>query len=93
MTPLTEQDAERYIADLAFTPGPPGFVGLEVDLLLTRPGLPHSLVDSLAARPPLLRHGFLIARSARVVVVSGPPSPGSTSARIGWRTTWRSRSR
>jgi glutamate--cysteine ligase len=75
VTPLTETAAEQHLARHAFTPGPPGFVGAAVDLLLTRPGLPFSLVESLAARPPL-RHGFLAARSARVLVVSGPPSPG-----------------
>lgn len=75
MISLTERAAELLIADHAFAPGPPGFVGLAVDLLLDRPGLPGSLVHSLGERPPL-RHGFLTARSARVVVVSGPPSPG-----------------
>ncbi|MCA2218328.1 glutamate-cysteine ligase family protein [Jidongwangia harbinensis] len=75
MTPLTEPAAEEHLARHALTPGPPGFVGAEVELLLARPGLPSSLIGSLAARPPL-RHGFLAARSARVLVVSGPPSPG-----------------
>jgi glutamate--cysteine ligase len=72
---LTEQEAELLIADQAFAPGVPGFVGAAVDLLLDRPGLPGSLVGSLADRAPL-RHGYMTARSSRVVVVSGPPSPG-----------------
>jgi glutamate--cysteine ligase len=75
LTPLTETAAERHLRDIALTAGPPGFVGVAADLLLTAPGVPFSLVESLAERPQL-RHGFMTARSARVVVVSGPPSPG-----------------
>lgn len=71
MISLTEPAAERLIAGHAFAPGLPGFVGLTVDLLLDRPGQPAGP----AGRLPL-RHGFLAARSARVLVVSGPPSPG-----------------
>ncbi|MGW4943129.1 glutamate-cysteine ligase family protein [Actinoplanes sp. NPDC004185] len=75
MISLTEPAAELLVAEHAFTPGLPGFVGLSVDLLLDEPGLPESLVGSLRERPPL-RHGLLGARSARIAVVSGPPSPG-----------------
>jgi len=71
---LTEPAAERHLADHAFAPGLPGFVGLAVDLLLDRPGQPRHPAGT-AQRLPLL-HGFLTARSARVMVVSGPPSPG-----------------
>jgi len=79
---LSEPAAEFLVADRAFTPGLPGFVGLAVDLLLDEPGLPAS-PPGLPASPPgpwrertPLRHGFLSARSPRVLVVSGPPSPG-----------------
>lgn len=75
MTTLTEQTAGLLIAGRAFTPGPPGFVGAAVDLPLAAPGLPDPVVASLVSRPAL-RHGFLTARSRRVAVVSGPPSPG-----------------
>ncbi len=75
MTALTETAAGRHLAAHALVPSVPGFVGLAVDLPLSPPGLPFSLVGSLAERPPL-RHGFLTARSARLLVVSGPPSPG-----------------
>jgi glutamate--cysteine ligase len=65
---LSEQVAEEFVAARAFSPGLPGFVGIAVDLL----------VDP--ARAPggrrALRHGFLDTRSPRVLVVSGPPSPG-----------------
>jgi glutamate--cysteine ligase len=73
---LTERAAELLIADHAFAPGPPGFVGAAVDLPLPAPGLPPTLTESLRAERPPLRHGFLTARSSRLVVVSGPPSPG-----------------
>lgn len=63
---------EELIAARAFTPALPGFVGIAVDLLLDPAGAP-------AGRRPL-RHGFLDARSPRVVVVSGPPSPGLETA-------------
>ncbi|MEU7901418.1 glutamate-cysteine ligase family protein [Actinoplanes sp. NPDC049118] len=75
MISLTEPAAERLVADQAFTPGMPGFVGVAVDLLLDRPALPGTPPGSPAERPRL-RHGFLTAGSARVAVVSGPPSPG-----------------
>lgn len=75
METLTEQDAERLLAARAFAPATPGFVGAAVDLPLAAPGLSPALVEALDARPPL-RHGFRTARSARLVVVSGPPSPG-----------------
>jgi len=75
VTPLTETAAEARLRDTALTPGAPGFVGVAADLLLTAPGVPLSLVESLAGRPQL-RHGFITARSPRVIVVSGPPSPG-----------------
>ncbi|WP_328469229.1 glutamate-cysteine ligase family protein [Actinoplanes sp. NBC_00393] len=68
MTTLTEQAAEEFIAARAFTPGLPGFVGIAVDLLLDPAAAPEG------RRP--LRHGFLDTRSSRVMVVSGPPSPG-----------------
>jgi len=72
---LTEPAAERLVAEHALTPGVPGFTGLAVDLLLAEPGLPAALAGSWRARPPL-RHGFVSTRSPRIVVVSGPPSPG-----------------
>ncbi|MEU4695166.1 glutamate-cysteine ligase family protein [Actinoplanes sp. NPDC023714] len=68
MTALTEQAAAELIAAGAFSPGLPGFVGIAVDLLLDPASAP-------TGRRPL-RHGFLDARSPRVMVVSGPPSPG-----------------
>lgn len=78
MSTLTEQGAERLIADRAFACTPPGFVGAAVDLALDRPVPPGPPVVALRRRPPL-RHGFLTARSPRVLVVSGPPSPGLDS--------------
>ncbi|AGZ43118.1 glutamate-cysteine ligase family protein [Actinoplanes friuliensis] len=83
MISLTEPAAERLVADHAFAPGLPGFVGLAVDLLLDQPGLPPPVAGSLRHRPRL-RHGFLTSRSERVLVVSGPPSPGleSSAARM-----------
>ncbi|MBG0567282.1 glutamate-cysteine ligase family protein [Actinoplanes aureus] len=68
MTTQTEQAAESFIAGRAFTTGLPGFVGIAVDLLLDPAGAP-------GGRRPL-RHGFLDTRSPRLMVVSGPPSPG-----------------
>lgn len=84
MFSLTERSAEALVADQAFAPGLPGLVGVAVDLLLDDPGVPESLAGSLTQRPPL-RHGFLTARSPRVLVVSGPPSPGvdAAAARMG----------
>ncbi|RZU54367.1 glutamate--cysteine ligase [Krasilnikovia cinnamomea] len=78
MITLTEAAAEEHLAATAFTPAAPGLLGLTVELLLERPGLPQPLVESLAARPRM-RHGYLTARSARVLVASGPPSPGIES--------------
>ncbi|MCO8274248.1 glutamate-cysteine ligase family protein [Actinoplanes sp. TRM 88003] len=75
MTTLTEQAAALLLTEHAFSPATPGFVGAEVDLPLGPPGLPDALLTALALRP-VLRHGFLTARSARLAVVSGPPSPG-----------------
>ncbi|MET3422882.1 glutamate--cysteine ligase [Actinoplanes tereljensis] len=69
MTQLTEQAAELLIAERAFAPAPPGFVGAAVDVPAASP--PDSRTR--------LRHGYLAARSARVAVVSGPPSPGLTN--------------
>ncbi|MDI6097138.1 glutamate-cysteine ligase family protein [Actinoplanes sp. NEAU-A12] len=68
MGTLNEQAAEEYIAARAFTPGVPGFVGIAVDLLVDPACAP-------SGRRPL-RHGFLDTRSPRILVVSGPPSPG-----------------
>jgi len=65
VTTLTEQAAELFIADLAFGPAPPGFVGAAVDLPFAGP----------AERLPL-RHGFLAPAGPRLASVSGPPSPG-----------------
>ncbi|GAA4951671.1 glutamate-cysteine ligase family protein [Actinoplanes utahensis] len=65
---LNERAAEEFIAAGAFTPGVPGFVGIAVDLLVDPACAP-------AGRRPL-RHGFLDTRSPRILVVSGPPSPG-----------------
>ncbi|GAB1640527.1 glutamate-cysteine ligase family protein [Krasilnikovia sp. MM14-A1259] len=78
MITLTETAAEEHLAATAFAPAAPGLLGLTVELLLSHPGVPHPLVDSLRARPRM-RHGFLTARSARVLVASGPPSPGIDS--------------
>lgn len=75
MTTLTEQAAELLLAGRAFDPAPPGFVGAAIDVPLAPPGLPPATLARLVARPAL-RHGFLTARSARLAVVSGPPSPG-----------------
>jgi glutamate--cysteine ligase len=68
VTTLTEQAAEEFFAARAFDAGMPGFVGVAVDLLLDPAGAPTGR--------RALRHGFLDVRSPRVVVVSGPPSPG-----------------
>ncbi|MFF0379114.1 glutamate-cysteine ligase family protein [Actinoplanes missouriensis] len=68
MIALTEKAAADLLAAEAFSPGLPGFVGIAVDLLLDPASAP-------SGRRPL-RHGFLDARSPRVMVVSGPPSPG-----------------
>ncbi|WP_285474301.1 glutamate-cysteine ligase family protein [Actinoplanes sp. NBRC 101535] len=65
---LSEQAAEDLIAARAFSSGLPGFVGIAVDLLLDPACAP-------TGRRPL-RHGFLDTRSPRLLVVSGPPSPG-----------------
>ena len=70
---LTEPAAELLVATHALTPARPGLTGLAVDLLLEEPGIPDPQL--MAVRRPL-RHGFLSARSRRVLVVSGPPSPG-----------------
>lgn len=80
MISLTERAAELILTDTAFAPARPGLVGAAVDLLLSRPGLPGSLTGTLVRQRPRLRHGFLTARSPRVAVVSGPPSPGIDSA-------------
>ncbi|MFI5494132.1 glutamate-cysteine ligase family protein [Actinoplanes sp. NPDC051859] len=80
MLTLTERAAEVLLAASAFTPARPGFVGAAVDLLVTQPGLPGPLTRSLHSQQPRLRHGFLTARSPRVAVVSGPPSPGIDAA-------------
>jgi glutamate--cysteine ligase len=66
VTPLTERDAERYLAARALTAAHPGFVGLAADLPPTTPG---------PAGRSRLRHGFLVVEQGRVAV-SGPPSPG-----------------
>ncbi|WP_433383727.1 glutamate-cysteine ligase family protein [Actinoplanes sp. CA-142083] len=79
MTTLTEQAAELLVAGRAFDPAPPGFVGAAVDVPLAAPGLPPASARQLAARPAL-RHGFVTARSPRLAVVSGPPSPGLTAS-------------
>ena len=71
MSPLSETAAEQHLRATAFTPAVPGFVGVSIDLLLTASGLPPA-----PAGPRPLRHGYLLARSARLVTVSGPPSPG-----------------
>ncbi|GGQ61136.1 glutamate-cysteine ligase family protein [Couchioplanes azureus] len=85
MLPLTERAAETLLADRAFAPARPGFVGAAVDLLLSQPGLPGSLTGSLLTERPRLRHGFVTVRSPRIAVVSGPPSPGidAAIARLG----------
>jgi glutamate--cysteine ligase len=80
---LTEPAAQRLLAAYAFTPGLPGLTGLAVDLLLadpepSRPPEPASDPAAMRERSPL-RHGFLGVRSPRLVVVSGPPSPGIDS--------------
>nr|BFE71613.1 hypothetical protein GCM10020092_049140 [Actinoplanes digitatis] len=83
MTSLSESAAERLVADTAFAPGMPGFVGLAVDLLLDEP-VPSADPGGTPGERRPLRHGFLTARSARIVTVSGPPSPGieSSAARM-----------
>jgi glutamate--cysteine ligase len=68
---LTEQAAELLIADHAFAPGRPGFVGAAVDL--PRAGSFPGVAGSR------LRHGFLTRRGPGVLAVSAPPSPGLQS--------------
>ncbi|MEV4352693.1 glutamylcysteine synthetase, partial [Actinoplanes sp. NPDC049596] len=70
MTTLTERAAELLVAAHAFDPATPGFVGAALEL---------PVAAAPSHRVPL-RHGFLDGRSARVVVVSGPPSPGLPTA-------------
>ncbi|WP_236718158.1 glutamate-cysteine ligase family protein [Actinoplanes sp. TFC3] len=82
MLTLTENKARTLLEDAAFAPARPGFVGVEVDLLLASPGLPAPLVSTLTEGVSPLRHGYLAAHSARVAVVSGPPSPGLDVALI-----------
>src|SRR5262245_50874180 len=70
MTPLTEADAERYLAREALIPAHPRLVGLVLDLPLAR---------SVPSGMPRLRLGFRTAGTDRVLV-SGPPSPGLEAA-------------
>jgi glutamate--cysteine ligase len=69
VTQLTEQAAEQLIADRAFAPAPPGFVGAAVDVPVSAP----------PATRTRLRHGYLAPRRAHTAVLSGPPSPGLTN--------------
>lgn len=74
MTALTEEAAERHIAEHSFATGAPGFVGAVVQLVAT-PLLP----DGPAPAGPVfhrLRHGHLTGDLDGVVSVSTPPSPG-----------------
>ena len=75
VTTLTERAAALLLADHAFTPAVPGFVGAAIDLPVAGPGLAEDARAALATRP-VLRHGFLTVRSPRAAVLSGPPSPG-----------------
>ena len=75
VTTLTERAAALLLADHAFTPATPGFVGAAIDLPAAGPALAADVLAALATRP-VLRHGFLTARSPRAAVLSGPPSPG-----------------
>jgi glutamate--cysteine ligase len=73
MTRLSEEHAERYVADHAFDTGPAGFVAAVVEFL------PVALLP--ADRPPgpvfePLRHGHLAGDYAGVLRVSTPPAPG-----------------
>jgi glutamate--cysteine ligase len=73
MTRLTEDTAERYVAEHCLEPGPTGFVGAAVEVLATA---------LLPVEPPpgpvfhRLRHGHLTGDYAGVLTVSSPSSPG-----------------
>ncbi|WP_307834549.1 glutamate-cysteine ligase family protein [Paractinoplanes lichenicola] len=64
MTPLDERIAALLLAEHAFAPATPGFVGVTVELPAALTGR-HQL-----------RHGFLSPRSPGTAALSGPPSPG-----------------
>lgn len=64
MTPHEQHLSALLVADHAFAPATPGFVGATVELPVT-----------LGERVPL-RHGFLTPRASGRALVSGPPSPG-----------------
>ena len=68
MTTLDERVAALLLAEQAFAPATPGFVGCEIDLPVLRPTAP-------AGRAPR-RHGFLTTSDPHTAVLSGPPSPG-----------------
>jgi glutamate--cysteine ligase len=73
MTRLTEDTAERYVAEHCFDPGPTGFVGAAVEVLATA---------LLPVDPPpgpvfhRLRHGQLTGDYAGVLTVGSSSSPG-----------------
>ncbi|WP_307872662.1 glutamate-cysteine ligase family protein [Paractinoplanes ovalisporus] len=68
MTPPNERAAALMLAEHAFAPATPGFVGAAVDVPMARP----------LEEGTRLRHGFLAPRSPGpgLGTVSGPPSPG-----------------
>jgi glutamate--cysteine ligase len=73
MTWLTEQSAERHVAEHSFDTGPIGFVGATVEML------PVALLPVDAPAGPVLArlgHGYLAGDYAGVLAVSTPPSPG-----------------
>ena len=74
MSALTEEAAERYVAEHSFVTGAPGFVGAVVQFLAT-PLMPGGPVP---AGPVFhrLRHGHLTGALDDVLSVSTPPSPG-----------------
>lgn len=80
--PLTVEAAEAYVADWAFSTGPPGFVGTEVERLVrwregpTRPVTPATVRAVLEAADAYPRHGRLTFEPGGAVEVSSPPSPG-----------------
>jgi glutamate--cysteine ligase len=73
MTPLSEDDAERYVAERAFDAGPVGFVAAAVEFLPVAL-LPADRTPGAVFEP--LRHGHLTGDYAGVLTVSTPPAPG-----------------
>ena len=88
--PLTVAAAEHYLATASFGTGQPGFVGAEVEWLLTSSDNPVARVPGERVRAVLagvdggptrgtLRHGRISAEPGGAVKVTSPPSPGIDS--------------